>query len=141
MKASSFHKATDCSPENFERIKKYIAEFELDDRNLKQEEFVTVSIGVELIGFGRVREHPAFSEACSLGVIKPERLKGIGKHLMQAMIEKAMKELYLVCVIPSYFKPMGFVICKNFPPEMQEKLEYCTAHLSVDEEYVVMIRQ
>lgn len=128
----------DCSAEDFELIKKYIAEFELDDRELQQNEFVTIHDQGLLLGFGRVREYEELSEMCSLGVILNERSKGLGKLLTQALIDKVNKPLYLVCIIPSFFEPFGFEICKNFPPEMQDKLDYCNSSLHVEEEYVVM---
>ena len=133
--------AKECSAKDFELVKKYIAEFELDDRNLQQDQFVTLSDESGLLGFGRVREYAGFSEMCSLGVITTERSKGIGKTLSLAMIKKARKSIYLVCIIPSYFEPMGFRICKDFPPEIQDKLNYCTHSLHVEEEYVVMRRE
>ena len=140
MMLTNSRETTDCSNEDFELVKNHIAEFELDDRKLHREEFVTLSDASGLLGFGRVREYSDFSEMCSLGVITKERSKGIGKILSHAMIRKARKSIYLVCIIPSYFEPMGFRICKDFPPEIQEKLDYCIDSLHVEEEYVVMKR-
>jgi len=127
-----------CTPHDFELIKKYISDFELDDRKLQREEFITANNGSGMIGFGRVREFEHCSEICSLGVLTNERKKGIGKLLSRALIEKAEKAIYLVCIIPQYFEPLGFEICKDFPVEMQNKLDYCLDALSVEEEYVVM---
>ena len=138
MSKGSILKTKDCTVEEFELIKKYIAEFELDDRNLQQKEFVTISDDSGLLGFGRVREYDGFSEMCSLGVLTRERSKGLGKLLSEAMIKKATQTTYLVCIIPSYFEPMGFKICHDFPPEILEKLNYCMDSLHVEEKYVVM---
>lgn len=138
MISSPFPKAKDCTPEEFELVKKHIAEFELDDRQLQQKEFVTISDTSGLLGFGRVREYNGFSEMCSLGIIRSERSKGIGRLVSQAMIEKALNTIYLVCIIPAYFESMGFTICTDYPPEIQNKLNYCTDSLHADEEYVVM---
>ena len=92
----------------------------------------------ELVGFGRIRQRENCYELCSLGVIEPERLKGVGKQLVQALIKKAGKPLYLVCIIPEYFKPFGFVVVEEYPEAMQEKLNYCISELVVPEKYVVM---
>lgn len=75
---------------------------------------------------------------CSLGVIEPERLKGVGKQLVQALIQKADSPLFLVCIIPSFFSPFGFITVSEYPEEMQEKLNYCTSELVVPEKYIVM---
>jgi N-acetylglutamate synthase-like GNAT family acetyltransferase len=130
--------AKNCSELEFESVKKYIKEFELDDRMLKQREFLTISDESGLVGFGRLREYGAFWELCSLGVVKPKRAKGFGKKLSKALIEKTTQPIYLVCVIPSFFMKFGFSICTDFPEEIREKLNYCINQLSVEEQYVVM---
>lgn len=129
---------SNCSPQQFEDVKKYIALFELDNRELKTEEFLVVTIHNTLVGFGRIREFETCSELCSLGVIEPERYKGIGSSLTQQLIKKAKNKLYLVCIIPDFFKPLGFEICVQFPPELKDKLNYCNQSLPVSETYVVM---
>jgi N-acetylglutamate synthase-like GNAT family acetyltransferase len=127
-----------CTASQFQIVKKYIEEFELDNRELHREQFVVAFSEGELIGFGRVREYHNLSELCSLGVLKKERSKGVGKKLFQAMIEKAQKTKYLACIIPGYFTPFGFEICNDYPHEMQIKLDYCTCSLPVEETYVIM---
>lgn len=138
MKEESLLMPLACSDKDFELVKKYIADFELDDRQLKQEEFLTLHENGILIGFGRVREFPDFSEMCSLGIIPDHRNSGSGKTLFKALIKKAKKTMYLACIIPSYFEEFGFTICSSYPKEMQEKLNYCTQNLIVEEAYVVM---
>lgn len=140
MKTFPALETQNCTLQDFELVKKYIADYELDDRKLLQEEFVTLKDDSGIVGFGRVREYEHFSEMCSLGVLTNERSKGIGKLLSEAMIKKATKVIYLVCIIPRYFESLGFMICKDFPVEIQNKLDYCMNSLHVEEEYVVMKR-
>lgn len=130
-----------CTSAQFDTIKNYISKFELDDRSLNHEQFLVAILNNEILGFGRIREHENCSELCSLGVIEPERNKGIGKALTQALIAKAKQPLYLVCIIPEYFEPMGFSICDTYPSALQNKLYYCTNELVVPETYVVMKHQ
>ena len=127
-----------CNASEFELVKKYIAELELDDRKLLKEQFVIAVSDGELIAFGRVREYDNFSELCSMGVIPKARSKGVSKIVFQALIDKAQKTKYLACIIPDYFIPFGFEICDDYPPEMQDKLDYCIGSLPVEEKYVVM---
>ncbi len=127
-----------CNSAQFELVKKYIAEYELDDRELLREQFVVAVNDWELMAFGRVREYDTFSELCSMGVIAAERSKGISKLVFRAMIEKALKTKYLACIIPDYFTPFGFELCNDYPSEMQDKLDYCIGSLPVEESYVVM---
>lgn len=130
-----------CQPNTFEFdfIKAHIAKFELDDRELKKEEFLIVKdIENKVVAFGRIRKHSTCEELCSLGVIEPQRLKGIGKTLSEELIKKCGKPLFLTCIIPEFFEPLGFQITKEYPQELKDKLHYCTDKLCVPEEYVVM---
>lgn len=126
------------SNSQFKLIENLINKFELDSRGLLPEEFVIIENEEIILGFGRIREHASCSELCSLGVIEPKRFKGYGKRLVTALIKKATKPLYLVCIIPDYFRPFGFELVSNYPLEMQEKINYCNSELSVPEKYVVM---
>lgn len=122
-------------------IKSCIAQFRLDDEALETEQFLIAQHNNRLTGFGRIREYESCSELCSLGVIEPERNKGIGSLLTAALIQKAKKELYLVCIIPDFFLPHGFYITKEYPAPLAEKLYRCETALSVPEEYVVMKKE
>ena len=75
---------------------------------------------------------------CSLGLLTKERNKGIAKLLVQHLIDVSTQPLYLVCIIPEFFTPFNFKIVNEYPPELQNKLEYCIHNLVVEEEYVVM---
>ncbi len=127
-----------CSAQQFEEVKKHITNFELDDRALVTEEFLVATLENNLVGFGRIREFETCSELCSLGVIEPERYKGIGSTLTLHLLKKAKNKLFLVCIIPDFFKPLGFEICVQFPKELKDKLNYCNQNLPVSETYVVM---
>ena len=127
-----------CSSEHFNAIKSHIQKFELDNRCLEQHEFLVALQHHMILGFGRIREHIDCSELCSLGVIEPERNKGVGTALTKALIKKAEQQLYLVCIIPEFFEPLGFKVCENYPDSLKAKLNYCTNELVVPETYVVM---
>ncbi len=129
---------TSCDADQFEKIKEYISQFELDNRDLKAEEFLVAVSGNELLGFGRIREYATCSELCSLGVVEPYRFKHIGTELSKALINKAKSELFLVCIIPEFFERLGFGVVKDFPSELADKLDFCIALLAVPEEYCVM---
>jgi N-acetylglutamate synthase-like GNAT family acetyltransferase len=123
----------------FQHITVHIKEYELDDRDLKPEQFLAAFNENELAGFGRLKHHTDCYELCSLGVITPLRHQGIGKALVAGLIERCPKDLYLTCIIPSFFEPFGFIITHDPPPSIVEKLDYCTNHLSVPEKYVPML--
>lgn len=130
-----------CSSADFEWVKHYVKELELDDRDMLPEQFVVAHGTQGLAGFGRVREFSHLSELCSLGVLPGARNKRLGKELFNAMLQKTKQQPYLVCIIPAFFEEFGFSTCQHYPPEMQDKLDYCTGSLAVPEPYVVMTRQ
>jgi N-acetylglutamate synthase-like GNAT family acetyltransferase len=129
------------SDEDFELIRKYIHDFELDDRGLKKEEFCAAFEHDELRGFGRLRKHPDCTELCSLGVVTPYRNKGIGKAITAELIRKEADTTYVVCIIPHFFTPFGFKEVTTYPASIKEKLDYCTHSLPVPESYVAMCLQ
>lgn len=122
----------------FEQIRKYIRLFELDNRDLKKEEFCAAFSTTQLLGFGRLRNHIDCIELCSLGVVESHRHLGIGTELTKALIDRAQSSIYLVCIIPEFFTPLGFHQVQEYPASIQQKLDYCTQSLPVPETYVVM---
>lgn len=123
----------------FKQICFFITEFELDNRDLKKEQFIVALRDSELIGFGRLREHTDCLELCSLGVVNSYRRQGIGKAIVTRLIESFSKNIYLVCIIPDFFIPFGFHQVETFPICIQNKIEYCTFELIVPEAYVAML--
>ena len=126
------------SDRQFDAIIRLIGQFDLDDRELQRGQFLAACSEEYLLGFGRIREYAGSSELCSLGVVEPQRCQGIGRQLVQALIRKAQQPLFLVCIIPEFFGPLGFKPCTSYPPEIQDKLDYCREALAVPEEYVAM---
>ncbi len=110
----------------------------MDNRDLHRSQFLVASEQVHIVGFGRIRKHNGCDEFCSLGVLEKKRFNGIAKLLIEARIKIATQPIYLVCIIPDYFKKLGFVIVSEYPDEIADKLNYCTSELIVPEKYVVM---
>lgn len=125
----------------FLQIVEYIHEFDLDSRALQKEQFTAAFRDNELVGFGRLREHTDCIELCTLGVVTPHRRKGIGKKIVKELIRRADKSIYLVCIIPEFFTPLGFRIINEFPDSIDDKLNYCMHELVVPESYVVMLHE
>ncbi len=102
------------------------------------DQFLVAKENNQLLGFGRIKSHKGCDEFCSLGVIESMRCKGIARRLIEAHIKYSKQPIYLVCIIPEYFKKLGFVTVDEFPDEIANKLNYCTLELPVPEKYVVM---
>jgi len=119
-------------------IQQFINEYELDNRNLHANEFIAATNNENIVGFGRLKKHNDCIELCSLGVIIPERRKGIGKAIVNKLVGLTTKNIYLVCIIPEYFIPLGFKIANEYPKSIQIKMDYCINDLPVPEKYVAM---
>ena len=107
------------------RIRELIALFELDGAGFEIQQFIIAEKNGEIKGIGRVREHVDCSKACTLGILHEERKKGLALALMKDMIQKAQRKdsLYLVCIIPEFFYPLGFeIVNEPWPEKIKEKL-------------------
>jgi len=127
-----------CQPQHFTSLKDTVKELELDDRYMTPDQFMVVEEKGKLMGFARLRKFSGFAELCTLGVPEQFRLKGIASQIVKVISETADCPLYLVSTLPSFFSKLGFVVCENYPTEIQQKLAYCNTHLFVKENYVVM---
>jgi N-acetylglutamate synthase-like GNAT family acetyltransferase len=127
------------SEQEFEQVCKSICELELDNRDLKQQQFVAAFFNGQLVGFGRLREYADCSEICSLGVLPAYEKQGIATAIVHRLIKQSSKNVYVVTIIPEFFQPFGFQPVENFPPVILDKLNYCTSELVVPENYVVML--
>jgi N-acetylglutamate synthase-like GNAT family acetyltransferase len=124
--------------QDFDFIKQHIQLFDLDNRDLQFQQFVVAKLHEDIVGFGRIRKHKGCDEFCSLGIIEPYRNQGIAEALILARIELSTQPIYLVCIIPEFFEPLGFTTVSEYPPEILDKLNYCISELTVPEPYVVM---
>lgn len=125
----------------FDVICEFIEQYELDNRDLKKEQFIVAVDDNEVLGFGRLRQHTDCMELCSLGVVTPHRMQGIGKAIVEALTRSTRDIIYLVCIIPDFFEPLGFHTVDQYPESVQDKISYCTQELVVPETYVAMVFQ
>jgi N-acetylglutamate synthase-like GNAT family acetyltransferase len=125
----------------FSYLENYIRIYELDNRALNVAQFVAAFEQNKLLGFGRLRKHNDCVELCSLGVVAPYRRKGIGKRIVNELLKQTSESVYLVCVIPEYFFSFDFVVVDTYPNVLQDKLDFCTNNLIVEEKYVVMKKE
>ncbi|MBI5025301.1 MAG: GNAT family N-acetyltransferase [Nitrospirae bacterium] len=105
-------------------ITKKITDFRLDDEDLNYRQFVVAVDGEEVIGFGRIRPHKEVYELGSVGVIENRRNQGIGKMIVEHLINIfPASDVYITTDLPGYFEKFGFRILENGPIELIEKLD------------------
>jgi N-acetylglutamate synthase-like GNAT family acetyltransferase len=126
------------SESEFEQVKKYARQFNLDDENMERSQFKVLLSDNKLAAFGRLKVHKDAIELCTLGVVEEFRGKKLGEALVRDFINQINQDLYLVTVIPTFFSKMGFKEVKEYPASIKEKTEMCGTKHHVDEVYVVM---
>ncbi len=100
-----------------------IEQLQLDSLHLNHEQFIVAKYQERIIGFGRLRQYPDALELCSLGVLPDYRNNGISRLLVSSLLDRAgEKSVYVVCIIPDYFKKFGFAETTAFPESLKEKI-------------------
>jgi len=122
----------------FEQIKKLVKDFWLDNSDMQPEQFQVLSENAKVVAFGRLREHTDATELCTLGVTKDFQKKGFGEKMVKYLQSIAKRDVYLVTVLPGFFKKMGFAIVDQYPAPLQKKIDICAKNYHVDEPYFVM---
>lgn len=120
-------------------------ELDLDRENMDYNQFTIVKKDDKIIGFGRLREYKAtnnqpedYFEIATVGVIYEERKKGIGSLIIKELIRKGPSEIFITCVIPDFFKKLGFYLVKQYPSVLQKKVDFCKSYDFKDDQIFVM---
>ncbi len=101
-----------------------INHFHLDDEVLDYRHFVVVVDEVEIVGFGRIRPHKEVYELGSVGVVEQRRNQGIGKMIVNHLIDKfPTDDVYITTDLINYFERLGFKKIESGPKELVEKLQ------------------
>jgi len=113
--------------------------FALDCEDLRPKQFLTAEKNNKVIGFGRLKKYPSFTELATLGVVPEERNKGIGSAIAGELLSGRADEIYVACVIPDFFARLGFQIVKNYPALLKRKVDFCKRYGFNDDEIFVML--
>jgi N-acetylglutamate synthase-like GNAT family acetyltransferase len=119
-------------------IEKFAQKLDLDCENFHYKEFIKAQKEGQLIGFGRLRKYSNCTELATLGVLLTERKKGVGSAIVSKLIEIGPKEIFVTCVIPDFFKKVGFIQVKEYPAVLQKKIDFCKCYGYKTEEVFVM---
>jgi N-acetylglutamate synthase-like GNAT family acetyltransferase len=135
MIATIIHQPTESE---FEQVKKYAKQFNLDDENMERNQFKVLLQDNKLAAFGRLKVHKDAIELCTLGVVEEFRGKKLGETFVRDFIANAKQDIYVVTVIPAFFSKLGFKEVKEYPASIKEKSDRCGNKYHVDESYVAM---
>jgi len=98
---------------------------DLDYSGMESDSFWVAADGPEVIGIVALKLHPDCAELCALGVDEAKRLKGLGRDLVLALLEKARGDIYLATIIPNFFGKLGFRKATQIPTSMVKKSDWC----------------
>lgn len=103
-------------------IESAMERFELYYDHLKAEEFSVAELNDELLGFVRVLEFNDVHELSALGVDENFRNKGIGKKLLNYLLEEyPTHEIYIATTMEKFFEKFGFTRVEAAPKVILEK--------------------
>jgi N-acetylglutamate synthase-like GNAT family acetyltransferase len=104
-------------------IVRMIGEFHLDYENLEPGQFVIVEDAGVMVGFGRLKPYPDATELGCVGVLHDRRNQGVGTLIVDELISRGPKEVWITTDMPNYFRPMGFVESAEVPNSIAQKLD------------------
>lgn len=126
---------------DLEQVFVYIKSFLLDDENLLADQFIIAEFSGSLAGFGRIKAYENVYELSSIGVIPEFRGLGIGKAIIEHLIQIfPSSEVWITTKIPDYFTNFGFAESVNPPYEIKEKRRrLCVKNSKSPSEYCYMV--
>lgn len=104
-------------------IVRMIGEFHLDYENLQPQQFIVVEDDDVMVGFGRLKPYPDATELGCVGVLHERRKQGVGKLIVDELIRRGPREIWITTDLPEYFRPLGFKGADNVPLSIAKKLE------------------
>jgi N-acetylglutamate synthase-like GNAT family acetyltransferase len=111
-------------PPDREAIIQLLTEAELHYPGETFEEFLLVERDGKAAGVMRLEEYGDFIFLTSLGVAKAERGKGAASFLLNSLLPKLKKKVYLYTVIPEFFLKFKFVVTRDLPSHLPPKEIY-----------------
>lgn len=111
---------------------------DLDVQEFNIRDFCVVRRANHVVGFGRLRPYKGFQEIATIGIVEEERNKGLGSAVVNCLLKKGTRDVYLTCVIPSFFSRLGFAPVKEFPCELSAKYDFCRSFGYAEGEVHVM---
>ena len=113
-------------PQDIKAIRRLVWQAKLDPTQLRWQQFWIIEIEGCMIACGQLRCHGAVQELGSLVVTPQQRHQGLGRYLVQHLIQQSTQPLYLECLgkkLKQYYHRFGFlpISWTALPPELKFK--------------------
>ena len=110
-------------------IEDLIAAVDGDRVDLATEQFVVAkSEDAWILGCGRLRPYPEFCEIASLAVVDDSRATGIGRAIVECLLEMYEGTIYLICddEVVEFFRHFKFTQLpeSDIPDDLRPKWDY-----------------
>jgi len=113
----------------FVEVRNHLKKFVLDSSEATKEQFKVLLYDDKLAAFGRLKQRNDGVELCSVGVVEEYRGKKLGEAIVKDILSIVKTDVYLVTVIPNFFKKLGFIETKEYPASLQHKRDnFCEYH-------------
>lgn len=119
-------KIESASDNDWSKIPDLIREFDLDNTDLRKEQFVVCKTEEILCGFGRLRSFEGFDLFSSLGVLPKYRGRQVAQLIIHELLKRANQKVFFVTALPAYFVERGFKITKTYPVPLRKIVEDCS---------------
>ena len=121
-------------PEDLSAIKHLVASVGGDLEDLEAEQFVVALDGEQrVIGCGRLKPYPGFSELASIAVKDEWRASGVGRAVVTQLLTSHQGPVYLICEddVVDFFRRFGFdlIPMSEMLPGLQSKWERYVAEV------------
>ena len=124
------------APREIPNILNKVAAWSLDAAEPRQSRWIVAEEAGDLIGFGRLRPLGAEGlELASLGVDPDRRKSGVGRALVERLLDEAEGQtVFLATALEGFFEKFGFLLAEEPPEEILKKVEnhckICAGHSS-----------
>ena len=123
-----------------EKILKILKEVDLYYASLSLENFYVAEKNHQIIGTVQLTAYENYLFLACLAVTAREQKNGTGKIILDNILLKAPKDIYLYTIIPEFFKKFGFKIMAEPPFNLPSKDHYDCEDCHTDK-CVTMVRK
>ncbi|MCX6578247.1 MAG: GNAT family N-acetyltransferase [Candidatus Aminicenantes bacterium] len=111
--------------EDFPQITSLARQLGLDYQGMDDDSFWVAEDGGRIAGIVALKKHADCHELCALGVHSRHRDKGLGRELVQVLLQSADRDIYLATIIPGFFENCGFDKTAHIPSSLKKSPEWC----------------
>mgnify|MGYP001389474496 CR=1 FL=1 len=127
-------------PEDIPRAVQLARSLGLDYPGMEADPLWVAGEAAEIVGLVALKKQTDCLELCALGVDPRFREKGLGKALVEALMEEAPADVHLATVSPGFFEACGFERAADVPATFAAKRKTAWCEGCPRERCTIMLR-